>query len=179
MPFPCHLFCMFLPMPILNSKMIELRAIRRAEAVILDDIVGTYLTEFVKDIVRETLKAGLLAKKRAEDEVRVGIYNIPHAKETDTIPRHLLSNLHPQRAAQWNIRIISTTDKLRWYSGEWCMLFLFSLLSLIGAVYRDIGAINFASKTKYGIRSRSVEATLSVLSVFHLHLVKTSSILDT
>lgn len=49
--------------------MVELRASRRAEATILDDIIGTYLSEFMKDVVRETLKAGWQAKKRAEDEV--------------------------------------------------------------------------------------------------------------
>lgn len=51
--------------------MLEVRASRRAEATILDNILGTYLLEFVGDVARETLKAGLLAKKRAEDEVRV------------------------------------------------------------------------------------------------------------
>lgn len=49
--------------------MLELRSSRRAEATILENIVGTYLAEFVKDVARETLRAGLLAKKRAEDEV--------------------------------------------------------------------------------------------------------------
>lgn len=49
--------------------MLELRARERAEATILDHIIGTYLTEFVKDVAQETLKSGLLAKRRAEDEV--------------------------------------------------------------------------------------------------------------
>lgn len=50
--------------------MLELRASRRAEATILDDILGTYLSEFVKNVAQETLKSGLLAKRRAEEEVR-------------------------------------------------------------------------------------------------------------
>lgn len=49
--------------------MLELRAKERVEAAILDQIIGTYLSEFVKDVAQETLKAGLLAKRRAEDEV--------------------------------------------------------------------------------------------------------------
>ena len=51
------------------TQMLELRASRRAEATILDDILGTYLSEFVKNVARETLQAGLLAKRRAEEEV--------------------------------------------------------------------------------------------------------------
>ncbi|CAM9187342.1 unnamed protein product, partial [Hapterophycus canaliculatus] len=50
------------------AKMLELRAKERVEAAIMDHIIGTYLSEFVKDVAQETLKAGLLAKKRAEDE---------------------------------------------------------------------------------------------------------------
>ncbi len=49
--------------------MLELRAKNRVEATTLEHIVGTYLAEFVKDLAQETLKAGLLAKRRAEDEV--------------------------------------------------------------------------------------------------------------
>ena len=52
-----------------GGQMLELRASRRAEATILDDILGTYLSEFVKNVARETLQAGLLAKRRAEEEV--------------------------------------------------------------------------------------------------------------
>lgn len=51
-------------------EMLELRAGRRAEETILDNVVGTYLSEFMKDVARETLRAGLMAKRRAEDEVR-------------------------------------------------------------------------------------------------------------
>lgn len=58
--------------------MLELRAKDRAEATILDHIIGTYLSEFVKDVARETLKAGLLAKMRAEDEVN-GYFRPPRA----------------------------------------------------------------------------------------------------
>ncbi|CAM9946768.1 unnamed protein product, partial [Ectocarpus sp. 8 AP-2014] len=50
------------------AKMLELRAKDRAEATILDHIIGTYLSEFVKDVAQETLRAGLQAKRRAEDE---------------------------------------------------------------------------------------------------------------
>lgn len=49
--------------------MLELRAKERAEATILDHIIGIYLADFVKNVAQETLKAGLLAKRRAEDEV--------------------------------------------------------------------------------------------------------------
>lgn len=49
--------------------MLELRARERVEATILDQIIGTYLADFVKDVAQETLKAGLRAKRRAEDEV--------------------------------------------------------------------------------------------------------------
>lgn len=49
--------------------MLELRAKDRVEATTLDHIIGTYLAEFVKDVAQETLRAGLLAKNRAEDEV--------------------------------------------------------------------------------------------------------------
>lgn len=49
--------------------MLELRAKDRVEANTLDHIIGTYLAQFVKDVAQETLRAGLLAKKRAEDEV--------------------------------------------------------------------------------------------------------------
>lgn len=49
--------------------MLELRAKNRVEATTLEHIIGTYLAEFVKDLAQETLKAGLLAKRRAEDEV--------------------------------------------------------------------------------------------------------------
>lgn len=50
--------------------MLELRVSRRAEEAILENIVGTYVGEFLRDVARETLLAGLVAKKRAEDEVR-------------------------------------------------------------------------------------------------------------
>eukprot|EP00752_Nemacystus_decipiens_P010357 g9227.t1 len=50
------------------TKMLELRAKDRVEAITLDHIIGTYLGQFVKDVAQETLRAGLLAKKRAEDE---------------------------------------------------------------------------------------------------------------
>lgn len=57
--------------------MLELRAKDRVEANTLDHIVGTYLAQFVKDVAQETLKAGLLAKKRAEDEVTAATGNVP------------------------------------------------------------------------------------------------------
>lgn len=53
--------------------MLELRAKDRVEATTLDHIIGTYLAQFVKDVAQETLRAGLLAKKRAEDEVRTAL----------------------------------------------------------------------------------------------------------
>lgn len=52
-----------------HTQMLELRAKDRVEATTLDHIIGTYLAQFVKDVAQETLRAGLLAKRRAEDEV--------------------------------------------------------------------------------------------------------------
>ena len=56
-----------------HTQMLELRAKDRVEATTLDHIIGTYLAQFVKDVAQETLRAGLLAKKRAEDEVTTAL----------------------------------------------------------------------------------------------------------
>lgn len=55
------------------TQMLELRAKHRVEAITLDHIIGTYLGLLVKDVAQETLRAGLLAKKRAEDEVTAAL----------------------------------------------------------------------------------------------------------
>lgn len=49
--------------------MVDLRVNQRAEAVVLEQIVKVFLSGFIRDAARETLRAGVLARKRAEDEV--------------------------------------------------------------------------------------------------------------
>lgn len=79
--------------------MLELRAKDRAEATILDHILGTFLSEFVKDVAQETLRAGLQAKRRAEDEVTRDLRIFPN------------STVQRKRCTIWKYHNIHKRDK--------------------------------------------------------------------
>lgn len=49
--------------------MLELRARLRAEEAVLEEILEVYVLELIRGVAKETLRAGMVAKKRAEDEV--------------------------------------------------------------------------------------------------------------
>ncbi|CAM9204617.1 unnamed protein product, partial [Discosporangium mesarthrocarpum] len=97
------------------EKMMEARARARGEQKTLDQIIGTFVADFIRDLAGETLRAGLEARKRAEEETGLIFPDPPHMQYELylTLCKWWMGHKHQlkRKVEMWSIVVAKNAEK--------------------------------------------------------------------